>query len=285
MWRLLEPIHAVAYFTPEPLAAYTEAGTKGFWMGYVASRAAPLGPVNAAPVIAMFANFHPRRILRALPDAWGFTSPEAMLEARRSGSTAALRRIWAEHHGMREADEVALAQLADELTEIAEDAPPDGRGLFAANLTVERTGDPVSDLWRAATLLREHRGDGHIAAYITEGLTGVQANLLQVGVGRIPAETLRTARAWEPDEWRAEAEGLAASGLLFHSGKATMSGQDTLLRVEAATDRAAWGAFARSDPAHLDRLEESLRPLAEAVRRSGAVPFPNPMGLQRNTNE
>ena len=69
IWQLLEPIHAVSYFSPEPLAAYDEAGAKGFWMGYVASRAAPLGPVKAAPVIAMFANFHPRRILRALPEA------------------------------------------------------------------------------------------------------------------------------------------------------------------------------------------------------------------------
>ncbi|CCM65108.1 MULTISPECIES: SCO6745 family protein [Candidatus Microthrix] len=285
IWQLLEPIHAVSYFSPEPLAAYDEAGAKGFWMGYVASRAAPLGPVKAAPVIAMFANFHPRRILRALPEAWGFTSPEAMLEARRSGSATALRRIWADHGVESPASETSLQQLTDELTNIAEEAPPDGRGLFAANLTVERVDDPVADLWRAATLLREHRGDGHVAAYLTEGLTGVQANLLQVGVGRIPGEALRKARAWDTDEWQAEAEGLADWGLLFESGQATMSGHDTMLRVEAATDRAAWGAFARHDPADLDRLEASLRPLADAVRRSGEVPFPNPMGLERNTNE
>ncbi|MEZ5373869.1 MAG: hypothetical protein R2704_14315 [Microthrixaceae bacterium] len=285
IWQLLEPLHAVAYFSPEPLAAYAQAGTKGFWMGYVAGRAAPLGPVKAAPVIALFANFHPRRIRRALPDAWGFTSPAAMLEARRSGSAAALRRIWADRNVGAAADEDGLTRLADRLNDLAEEAPPDGRGLFAANLTVERVDDPVCDLWRAATLLREHRGDGHIAAYLTEGLTGVQANLLQVGVGRIPAETLRTARAWKAEEWAAEAADLVDWGLLSETGHATMSGHDTLLRVEAATDRAAWGAFERQDPAELDRIEEALRPLADAVQRSGEVPFPNPMGLQRKLSD
>lgn len=282
LWQLLEPIHAVAYFSPEPLAAYAEAGTTGFWMGYVASRAAPLGTVKAAPVVALFANFHPRRIRRALPDAWEFTSPEAMLEARRSGSAAALRRIWSTSEG---ADDSTLSELADQLSDLGERAPADGRGLFAANLTVERTGDPIEDLWRAATLLREHRGDGHVAAYVTEGLTGIQANLLQVGIGRIPAETLRSARAWEPEEWQQEVIDLDRWGLLDESGQATMSGHDTLLRVEAATDRAAWGAFARCAPADLDRLERVLRPLSKAVRRSGEVPFPNPMGLERQTSE
>lgn len=253
-------------------------------MGYVAGRAAPLGPVKAAPVIALFANFHPRRIRRALPEAWGFTSPAAMLEARRSGSAAALRRIWVEQRAGDAADEPALVQLAEDLTDIAEDAPPDGRSLFAANLTVERVDDPVCDLWRAATLLREHRGDGHVAAYVTEGLTGVQANLLQVGIGRIPSETLRKARAWETDEWQTELDELSNWGLLDRSGQATMSGHDTLLRVEAATDRAAWGAFARCDPARLDRLEAALQPLADAIKRSGEVPFPNPMGLLRQLN-
>ncbi len=284
LWLLLEPIHAVAYFSPEPLAAYAEAGTRGFWMGYVAGRAAPLGTVPAAPVVALFANFHPRRIQRALPDAWELTSPEAMLAARRSGSAAALRRIWSTEGGPG-IDDATLGWLADQLTDLGERAPLDGRGLFAANLTVERTGDPLEDLWRAATLLREHRGDGHIAAYVTEGLTGIQANLLQVGIGRIPAETLRSARAWEPEEWRSEIHDLARWELLDEEGRATMLGQDTLFRVEAATDRAAWGAFARHDPAELDRLERALAPLADAIQRSGEVPFPNPMGLERQTDE
>ena len=285
MWHLLEPIHAVAYFSPEPLAGYAEAGTKGFWMGYVASRAAPLGTVTAAPVVALFANFHPRRIGRALPEAWNLTSPEAMLAARRSGSAAALRRIWSTDGSGPGIDDSTLEWLADQLSDLGEGAPVDGRGLFAANLTVDRTGEPIEDLWRGATLLREHRGDGHIAAYVTEGLTGIQANLLQVGVGRIPAETLRSARAWEPEEWQREILVLAGMELLDENGQATMLGQDTLLRVEAATDRAAWGAFAHRDPADLDRLEQALGPLADAIQRSGEVPFPNPMGLERQRSE
>ena len=108
---------------------------------------------------------------------------------------------------------------------------------------------------------------------------------MQVGIGRIPAETLRSARAWEPEEWRSEIHDLARWELLDEEGRATMLGQDTLFRVEAATDRAAWGAFARHDPAELDRLERALAPLADAIQRSGEVPFPNPMGLERQTDE
>lgn len=104
-------------------------------------------------------------------------------------------------------------------------------------------------------------------------------------MGRIPAETLRSARAWEPEEWQREILVLAGMELLDENGQATMLGQDTLLRVEAATDRAAWGAFAHRDPADLDRLEQALGPLADAIQRSGEVPFPNPMGLERQRSE
>jgi hypothetical protein len=173
-----------------------------------------------------------------------------------------------------------LATLADRLSNLAEAAPSDGRGLFAANLTVPRPVDDIEALWRAATLLREHRGDGHVAAYVVEGLTGIQANLLQVGTGRMGSELLRTTRAWEPEEWQAEADRLRRWGLLDTTGAATEAGHDTLLRVEAATDRAAWGALATVAPAELDLLEAQLAPLARAVLSAGEVPVPNPMGLR-----
>ncbi|MFQ6231024.1 helix-turn-helix domain-containing protein, partial [Nocardia sp. NPDC002869] len=56
-WRLLEPLHAVTYFSPEPLQALKAAGYRGFWMGYFAGRAAPLGAAGPEVVHALFYNF------------------------------------------------------------------------------------------------------------------------------------------------------------------------------------------------------------------------------------
>ena len=75
MWKLFEPLHAVTYFAEECLEEYKAAGLKGFWMGYFAGRAAPMGAVAPAVVDATFFSFNPDRVKRALPDAWSFASP------------------------------------------------------------------------------------------------------------------------------------------------------------------------------------------------------------------
>src|SRR5215469_11770901 len=93
MWQTLEPYHAMSYFAPEARQAYAEAGLKGFWMGYFASRAAALGPVPAEVVAATFYNFHPRMVARSIPDAWHFSTPERVLAARYHSAATALRRL------------------------------------------------------------------------------------------------------------------------------------------------------------------------------------------------
>ena len=54
MWTLFEPVHVVTYFSPEGRDAFEAAGLRGFWRGYFAGRAAPLGRTGAAPVVAIF---------------------------------------------------------------------------------------------------------------------------------------------------------------------------------------------------------------------------------------
>jgi hypothetical protein len=70
MWKLFEPLHAVTYFADECLEQYRAVGLKGFWMGYFAGRAAPMGAVTPGLVDATFFSFNPDRVNRALPDAW-----------------------------------------------------------------------------------------------------------------------------------------------------------------------------------------------------------------------
>src|SRR4030095_16888652 len=107
MWRALEPLHLTVYFSPEPRDAYRQAGLRGGWMGYFASRSAAMGPVPAEVVMATFYNFHPRMVRRAIPDAWGFAAPAKVLEARFAGADAALRRLLGTWAGSPEAAEAA----------------------------------------------------------------------------------------------------------------------------------------------------------------------------------
>src|ERR1022692_1609682 len=93
MWTLFEPVHGVTYFAPEARGAFEDAGLRGFWRGYFAGRAAPLGAVTAAPVTASFYNFAPPMVSRALPAVWQLISPQRALDVRRAGAVAALSRV------------------------------------------------------------------------------------------------------------------------------------------------------------------------------------------------
>jgi hypothetical protein len=151
-----EPIHAVTYFAPECRNAYDALGLRGFWMGYFAARSAPFGTVGAEVVTAVFYNFARSHVERALPDAWEYASPAQILRAREASAVAALQR-----YGV--SDDETVCAAAELLATAARTAPLDGRPLFAANLALPWPTEPVAKVWHAATLLREQRGDSHVA--------------------------------------------------------------------------------------------------------------------------
>ena len=109
-----EGIHALAYFDREVMAGWAQVGLKGYWMGYFASRAAPMGAVTAGTVEATFPPFSPRRIRRAIPDAWDFASPVDVLTARDEAMARVLAQAWADH------DPAWLADVAARCREFAE---------------------------------------------------------------------------------------------------------------------------------------------------------------------
>ncbi|WP_409371039.1 SCO6745 family protein, partial [Mycolicibacterium psychrotolerans] len=88
----IEPVHAVTYFAPEARAALDSLGFRGFWMGYFAARSAPLGPVPAEVVTALFYNFAPERVAKALPAAWDVAAPAEALRAREQSAVSVRRR-------------------------------------------------------------------------------------------------------------------------------------------------------------------------------------------------
>ncbi|RKS76263.1 hypothetical protein BZB76_1614 [Actinomadura pelletieri DSM 43383] len=270
-WSALEPLHAVTYFAPECLAANKEVGLRGFWMGYFGSRGAPLGPVPAAVIEASFYGFHPARVRRAVPDAWGFASPESILAVRGVAAAKALRRAVPDIDGV-------AAEAAPKLRAVVEAADGAGRVLFAANRDLESPEDPVEALWQSATALREHRGDGHVAVLTAEGLNGLECNVLACAVSGTPGELLRFSRGWSQEEWDEASAALAARGLV-DGETATDAGRTLKADIERRTDALAAPPYqALDDPAALHRL---LAPVARAVAENGDIPFPNPIGLPR----
>jgi hypothetical protein len=273
--RRLETIHAVTYFAEESREAADEVGLKGFWMGYFGFRAAPLGPVGAGVVEAVFANFAPRRVRKAIPDAWAHASPEACIEARGASAVAALERV--------AADELAAVAPAvvDRLEAVVEVADHLGRPLFAANRDLLLPGDPAGRLWQLATDLREHRGDGHVAAQVGAGLDPVEMHLVYALGSGFPGEVLRQSRAWTDQEWADGLDRLVARGLLVDATRVTEEGRALHELIESTTDEAALRSLVAGlgSVEAVEDLAADLSPLARVVSASGILPFPNPIGL------
>jgi hypothetical protein len=271
LWALFEPIHAVTYFAPQCRAAFEEAGLRGFWRGYFAGRAAPLGPVGPAPVYAAFFSFTRPMVERALPDVWSRATPEATLAARRAGARAALDAAFGD-------DPDRIAAAAEVLRTAAERVAVGGRVLGAANAALPwpdgPSDEPLDVLWHATTILREHRGDGHVAALVNAGLDGAEALVWRTALGGYEREGLIAARGWTEDEWAAAADRLTARGWLDGDGRPTEVARAAHIDVEATTDRLA---IAHWDGIDLDRAIATIQPLS--VRIASLLPYPNPIGL------
>src|SRR6266545_1815332 len=178
MWRALEPYHALVYFIPETRQRTDALGLKGGWMSYFGTRAAPLGPVPAEVVAALFYNFHPEMVARAIPDAWSLSSPEALLQARLAAVDEGLRRLLGP--GVESA---AVAEAAELGEAAARPTSTAGRPLAAANAALPWPSEPHLRLWQATTVLREARGDGHVASLVVAGRDA--ARLPQMEPGRV----------------------------------------------------------------------------------------------------
>jgi len=270
-----EPVHAVTYFTPEARSAFDAVGFRGFWMGYFAARSAPLGSIPTSVVTAIFYNFAPSHVARALPSAWEFASPADALRARETSAVAALHRC-----GVTADD--ATATAARVLEKAARSAPFEGRPLFAANLALPWPEEPVAKLWHATTLLREQRGDGHVALLASAGIGGRECNVLHSVADRVPRDFIVRSRHYDDDEWRACVERLVERGVLDETEALTPEGAALKRQLEESTDRLALAAFDALDDYELELLFLALTPLTRKVLAGGDIPAATPMGLSRD---
>jgi hypothetical protein len=269
-WQGIEVIHDVVYFGDDIRERFDAIGLKGWWMSYFAQRSAALGTPDAKTVTALFHGFAPRLVERALPDAWALAERDEILATRLK--LAVDRLTLAIDPAAVETD---VARLAKDLEAIVDGLDLAGRPLAAAHANLPRPNNPIERLWRSATVLREYRGDSHVAILVAAGLNGAAANALAVADGRAPARQ-QQARGWNDEEWMAAYEHLRRRAWCSAFGEITEAGKAARAQIEDATDRVSSACFDEEMQARAITTEGALVDLARAINSAGAVPFPNP---------
>ena len=257
MFDLVEPIGVIPYSADEPNEALFALGFTSYWDTYFAGRAAPLGLVPAEVVDALFYNFAPGEVARHIPKVWRTTTPEAAIAARQIGCVKALRRILGDR-----CDAPGFARAAELLLKAASSAPFEGRPMYAALRSIPVPDDVVARFFHAGSLLREHRGDGHIAALMTEGVGGLEAHVLFALDMGMPAEKFGRIHHLPAAQIAAVIDGLRSRGLIGDDGGLSEAGRALRQRVEALTDDLAATPYEVLAPDELDELMATLEPLA-----------------------
>lgn len=269
-WMTLEPIHGMVYFTPHGAPTYDAIGLTGRGQ-YFASRGAALGRASARQITATFYNFAPSLVGACIPTAWDQASPADILAARVRVVDASLRDAAADHVATPET--VEAARLATIAAQKACERV-DGKPLFAAHADLAWPTDPHLVVWHAQTLLREYRGDIHIALLIAEGLTGLDALITHAATGLVPADMLKQLRGWSDDEWETAVEGLRSRGLIAaDSLTLTEAGAAQRQSIEDRTDALSANAWAALGEDGCATLRRSARPMAAAVIDAGWSPL------------
>lgn len=272
LWQRIETLHAVTYFGEETQRAAADAGLTGFWSGYFALRAAPMGAVGAGVVEASFANFAPSFVARWVPDAWAKVSPDDAIAIRSRAAAATLLRVVPGIEALAGAVRSTLEPAAGAASAI-------GRPLYGANRLVDLPDEPVAALWHLCTTLREQRGDGHVAALAAAGIDGLEAHvLISLEQGTDPGDLQRT-RGWTAEDWADAVARLQHRGLVRADGSLDDRGAAVRRSVEDTTDHLATAPWLHLSEIERTRLVDQLTPAALAVSRSGLIRYPNPMGL------
>jgi hypothetical protein len=263
-------LHSLIYFAPEAEQHFTAAGLERGRMCYFAGRSAPMGAVGAGVVTATFYNFSPDLVAAAIPRAWQLAAPAAVIAARFAAVDAAVRRLL----GPRLIAAPDLVTLVGLVREAASACTPEGRPLYAGHADLPWPGGgPHLDLWHALSLLREHRGDGHVAALTAAGLSGLEALVTHTATGQgFTPEFARASRGWAAADWDGAVAGLTARGLLDDAGELTAAGLEVRAKVERDTDRMAAPPWLHLGDEGTGQVIQLGRQLSRAVAAGGAFP-------------
>jgi hypothetical protein len=266
--RAVEPLHAQMYFAPEHDETFSALGLRPGRMSYFAGRAAPMGAVGAGVVTATFYNFAPSLVAHMIPRAWTLASPEQVVEARWEVARRSLTRLLGE-----EAIESAeFAELAGLLREACDALTPEGRPLYAGHADQPWPEDPLLQVWHGVTLLREHRGDGHVLSLVRHGLGGLEALVTHTLTGRgFTEQAAQATRGWSAEEWAAAVAGLTDRGLVA-DGALTADGVALRAAVEQETDELSAAPFVHLRAERTERVADLGGRLSARLVANGAYP-------------
>lgn len=259
---LVEPLAANVYFAPEAQEAYRELDLS-YLPGYFCSRGACMGQVPGEVVVAAFGVFNPAIVVPAVDEGWSKTDAPTILAARERGAIASLTRILGEPGA-------EVARATELLRRAGQGVTLQGHPLASGLVSLGWPGDPMGDLWRAADVVREHRGDSHVAAWVSAGVGAVEVTLMTELWWRLPLRSYVRTRGWSAEEVDAGVDRLRADGLIDDDGF-TPAGEELRASVEAATDVQERGVVeALGDDA--EELFSLLEPWSKAIVESGGYP-------------
>jgi hypothetical protein len=263
-WRTLEPLHGMVYFVPEATSEYARLGITG-QSGYFASRAAPMGEVGPDVVVSTFYNFNPDAVAAAIPSSWAAASPTQLLRARLDAADAALRRVLGDAV-LASTEMVRAASLARRAAEEVT-GRSEGRPLAAAHAALEWPVAPHLVLWHAQSVLREYRGDGHVALLVTHGLSGLEALVTHAATGEVSPQVLRSTRQWSEAAWDAAVEALQGRNWLELGDtlRLTTWGGEQRQEIEDRTDKLASAPYEALGEEECAELRALARPWSRAV--------------------
>jgi len=263
--RAVDPLHSQLYFAREHDEHLSATGLRPGRMSYFAGRAAPMGAVGAGVVTATFYNFSPALVEHMIPQAWTLASPEQVLAARLDAARVSLTRLLGDA-----ADGAEVAELAGLLREACDGLTTEGRPLFAGHADLPWPEESLLSLWHGATLLREHRGDGHVAVLLHAGLTGIEALITHCATGRGFTEAAAKAtRGWKDEEWAAACTSLTDRGLLDEAGL-TEDGKSLRAHIEVQTDALAADPWLTLGAEKTARVVDLGKGLSRRLVESGA---------------
>lgn len=267
--NVLNALHTTHYFSPDVGRELAPLGITHPKAVNFAIRAAALGAVGAGTVTATFFNYKPETVARFVPEIWRTAAPEDVLAARLRAVDTTLRRLLGDE-AVASPEMAEAARLALRATEACS---PSGRPLYAAHAALAVPAEPHLAYWHAATLLREHRGDGHLAALLDAELDPVEALVSHTATGKsmTPTWNLNT-RGWTREDWDAAVERLRGRGLVDADGELTESGAALRKQIEERTDRLDRAPYEHLGAADVERLTELGTVFAGAALEAGAFP-------------
>jgi helix-turn-helix protein len=215
--------------------------------------------------------FNPDVVVPAIDEGRAKTGIEPLLAAREQGAIASLERIFG---GVPD----GVARATEILRGAGEAATCEGHPLFAGLRSLGFPGSVLGDLWRAADLVREHRGDSHTCAWVSHGVDAVEITLLTELWWRLPLNSYVRTRGWTHDQTDDAIERLRERGLVEGDGF-SHAGQDLRASIEEATDRQE-RAIVTAIGEDADELFAWLAPWSKAIVDSGGYPS-DPSSLTR----